>query len=52
MRAAAVLAVFGALLLVVGAGLAWIPAGFLVAGAEALAGAYVIAYLEARRADD
>ena len=47
---AVVLALLGALLLAFGCGLAWMPLGFIVAGLEGLAGAYVVLYLTARRA--
>lgn len=50
MSFAAVLAILGALAVAVGAGLVYLPAGLIVGGVEALAGAYVIAYLRARRA--
>lgn len=46
---AVVLAVVGAVLVAVGAGLVFVPAGVIVAGIEALAASYVVAYLEARR---
>lgn len=42
------LAVLSALLIVVGVGLVYLPAGLITAGASGLAGAYVIAYLSAR----
>lgn len=45
----ALLAVIGAVFLALGVGLAWMPGGLLVAGLEALAGAYAGAYLSARR---
>lgn len=43
------LAVLGALAIAVGVGMVFLPAGVIVAGVEALAAAYVIRYLEARR---
>ena len=49
MKLAATLAVVGALLVAVGAGLAWLPAGLMVGGAEMVAAAYVVGYLGARR---
>lgn len=45
---ARLLAVFGALAVAVGAGMAYLPAGVIAAGVEALAAAYVVRYLEAR----
>lgn len=49
MRLAGALAVAGALLVAVGAGLAWLPAGLIVAGVEMVVAAYVVGYLGARR---
>lgn len=49
MRFVVALAVLGALAVAVGVGLVFVPAGVIVAGVEALCGAYVIGYLEARR---
>ena len=43
------LAVLGAVAVAVGVGMLSLPAGLIVAGLEALAAAYVIRYLEARR---
>jgi ABC-type phosphate transport system auxiliary subunit len=43
------LAVLGALAVAVGVGAYSWPAGVIVAGIEALAAAYIIRYLEARR---
>lgn len=48
-RLALFLALCGALALVLGAGLVYLPAGVVVAGFEALVGAYLIQYWEARR---
>lgn len=47
--AVVLLAAAGALCLVVGAGLVFVPAGFLVAGVLLLAAAYVWRYLEVQR---
>lgn len=47
---ALILAVLGAVLVAVGFGFVYMPVGLIVAGGEALAGAYVILYLKARRA--
>lgn len=44
-RIAAALAVLGASAIAAGVGLVFLPAGLIAAGVEALAGAYVIAYL-------
>ena len=48
-RFAVFLALCGGLAVAVGAGMVFVPAGVIVAGSEALAAAYVIRYLEARR---
>lgn len=46
--AAVVMAVLGGVLVAVGCGLAWLPAGVVVAGAELMAAGYVMAYMRAR----
>jgi hypothetical protein len=43
------LAVLSALLVVVGAGLVFLPAGLITAGLEGFAALYLWAYMEARR---
>lgn len=48
-RVALLLALCGALTVATGAGLVFLPAGLIVAGIEAMAGAYMIQYWEARR---
>jgi hypothetical protein len=48
-RFTAALAVAGAVAVAIGAGLIYLPAGLIVSGIELLTGAYVLAYLEARR---
>lgn len=48
-RLALFLALCGALAVAVGVGLVFLPAGLIVAGVEALLGAYMIQYWEARR---
>lgn len=45
---AVILAVVGALLTAIGAGMWSVPAGLLVAGGECLAAAYMVAYMKAR----
>lgn len=50
MKLAAALAVLGALVLAAGVGLIYLPAGVITAGLEAVVGAYVSAYLTARKA--
>lgn len=50
MRLAALLALLGALAIAFGVGLVYLPAGVITGGIELLAAAYVIGYLEARRA--
>lgn len=50
MRLAVILAILGALVLATGAGMAYLPAGLIVGGLELLAAAYIVGYLEARRA--
>ena len=47
---AVTLAAVGAVLLACGFGLIWFPLAPIVAGAELLAAAYIVLYLEARRA--
>lgn len=42
------LAIVGAVLVAVGAGLIFLPVGLIVAGGESLAGAYVGVYLQAK----
>lgn len=49
MKLVVLLAVLGALAVAVGVGMLNIPAGVIVVGLEAMAAAYVIRYLEARR---
>lgn len=49
MNLTVLLAVAGALAVAVGVGMLLLPAGVITAGVEALAAAYVIRYLEARR---
>jgi hypothetical protein len=44
------LAILGALVIALGAGMVYLPAGVVVAGLELLAAAYVVRYLEAQRA--
>lgn len=44
-KVAAVMAVFGAVVLALGAGLVYLPAGLIAAGLELVGGAYVVAYL-------
>lgn len=46
------LAVFGALLVAVGAGLIYLPAGFIAAGLILVATAYTSAYFKARSVDE
>lgn len=46
---ALVLALLGALAVVVGAAMVYVPAGVVVAGVEFLSAAYAIGYREARR---
>lgn len=48
-RLALFLALVGALAVATGVGLVFLPAGLVVAGVEAMAGAYMIQYWEARR---
>lgn len=47
---AVALAVIGALLVSLGLGVISLPAGIVVAGAQCIAAAYVVAYLKARAA--
>ena len=49
MKVAIALAVCGAVLMAIGAVLFYVPFGLMLAGAELLAAAYVVGYLEARR---
>lgn len=49
MKLAIALAVCGAVLMAVGAVLFYVPFGLMLGGAELLAAAYVIGYLEARQ---
>lgn len=44
-----ILAVLGALVVAIGVGMVFLPAGVIAAGVELLAGAYLVAYLEAKR---
>lgn len=48
LTARVLLAVVSAAAVAVGAGLAWLPAGLIVGGAEGLAAVYVWTYLAAR----
>lgn len=45
----ALLAILGAAAVAVGAGMIFLPAGLIVGGVEAVAAAYVAAYLTAKR---